>query len=405
MYTEDEQRIRNTYKILESSFNERTKRLFAAAEAQNIGRGGITIVERATGIERHVIARGIDELKNKDTPSKQNAVRRPGGGRKKNVFKDKKLVKDLKELIEPATKGDPMRPLLYVSKSLRHLSKELQKEEHNASHTLVKQILRKEGYSMQGNRKGEEKGSSVDRNAQFEYINVTAKEYIALREPVISVDSKKKELVGNFKNNGREWRPKGNPDIVQIHDFKDNKLGKVNPFGVYDVDRNEGWMNVGIDHDTAQFAVESIRQWWKHLGKKSYPHAKSLFITADCGGSNNVRSRLWKIELQKLANETLLKISVSHFPPGTSKWNKIEHKLFSFISKNWRAAPLRDYATIINSIVSTTTETGLKVYARIDKRKYAKGIKVSDEELNLINIERKNFHGEWNYTICPQKSF
>ncbi len=405
MHIGDEQRIKNTYKILKSSFNEKTKRLFAAAEAQNLGRGGITIVERATGIERHVIARGIDELKNRNALQKQNAIRRPGGGRKKNIVKDKKLVEDLKGLIEPATKGDPMRPLLYVSKSLRHLSAELKKEDHNVSHTLVKQILRKEGYNMQGNRKDREKGSSVDRNAQFEYINEIAKRHIALREPVISIDSKKKELVGDFKNNGREWRPKGNPEIVQVHDFKDKKLGRVNPFGVYDIDRNEGWMNIGIDHDTAQFAVESIRQWWKHLGKKSYSHTKNIFITADCGGSNNVRSRLWKLELQKLSNELQLKISVSHFPLGTSKWNKIEHKLFSFISKNWRATPLRDHATVINLIVSTTTETGLKVYARLDKRKYAKGIKVSDEELNQINIKRENFHGEWNYTICPQKSF
>lgn len=403
MQKDEEQRIRNTYRILKSSFNERSKRLFAAAEAQNIGRGGITIVERATGIERHVITRGIAELKNKGVLRKQTRIRRPGGGRKKNIVKDEKLVKNLKELIEPATKGDPMRPLLHVSKSLRHLSAELQKENHNASHTLVKQILRKEGYSMQGNKKDREKGSPADRNAQFEYINETAKRHISLGEPVISVDSKKKELVGDFKNNGREWRPKGNPEIVKVHDFKDKKLGKVNPFGVYDIDRNVGWMNIGIDHDTAQFAVESIRQWWKHLGRKSYIHAKRLFITADSGGSNSARSRLWKIELQKLANETKLKISVSHFLTGTSKWNKIEHKLFSFISKNWRATPLRDYATVINSIVSTTTKTGLKVYARFDRRNYAKGIKVSEEELNKVNITREKFHGEWNYTICPQK--
>ena len=404
MHIDDEQRIRNTYNILKSSFNERTKRLFAAAEAQNLGRGGITIVEKVTGIERHVITRGINELrKNKKTSLKDGAIRRAGGGRKKNIQKDKTLEKDIKEIIEYSILGDPERPMLYVSKSLRHISAELEKHGHKASHVLVGEILKKNDFSMQGNRKDNEGWSHPDRNAQFEHINEMAKKRIALEEPVISIDSKKKELIGDFKNNGREWRPKGNPEIVQVHDFEDKTLGKVNPFGVYDVDKNIGWMNVGIDHDTAQFAVESVRQWWKHLGKKSYPLTKSIFITADCGGSNNVRSRLWKLELQKLANEIQMKINVSHFPPGTSKWNKIEHKLFSFISKNWRATPLRDHATVINSIISTTTETGLKVYARIDKRKYAKGIKVSDEELSQVNIKRENFHGDWNYTLCPRK--
>ena len=400
---DDEQRIRNTYRILKSSLNERTTRLFAAAEAKNLGRGGITTVERATGIERHVITRGIYELNGKKIGLKKGAIRRAGGGRKKNILKDKTLEKDIKEIIEPSILGDPERPLQYVSKSLRHISDELQKRGHKASHMLVGQILAENDFNMQGNRKDNEGWSHPDRNAQFEHINEMAKKHIALEEPVISIDSKKKELIGDFKNNGREWRPKGNPEIVQVHDFEDKTLGKVNPFGVYDVDKNIGWMNVGIDHDTAQFAVESVRQWWKHLGKKSYPLTKSIFITADCGGSNNVRSRLWKLELQKLANEIQMKINVSHFPPGTSKWNKIEHKLFSFISKNWRATPLRDHATVINSIISTTTETGLKVYARIDKRKYAKGIKVSDEELSQVNIKRENFHGDWNYTLCPRK--
>jgi len=305
---DDEQRIKATYRVLRPNLNERTKRLFAAAEARNIGRGGITIVEHATGIERHVITRGLKELEDKKSNLNNKTIRKKGGGRKRNTTKDKTLEDDLNSLIEPATKGDPMRPLLYVSKSLRHLSDELKREGHNASHTLVKQILNEEKYSMQGNRKDREKGSPVDRNAQFEHINEVAKKHIELGEPVISIDSKKKELIGDFKNSGREWRPKGNPEVVQVHDFVDKRLGKVNPFGIYDVDRNVGWMNIGIDHDTAQFAVESVRQWWKHLGKKSYSHAKNLFITADCGGSNNVRSRLWKIELQKLANELQLRL-------------------------------------------------------------------------------------------------
>jgi len=400
---DDEQRIRSTYRVLRPDLNERTKRLFAAAEAKNLGRGGITVVERATGIERHVITRGLNELKDKKSRPSNGTIRRTGGGRKRNTTKDKTLEGDLKELIEPATKGDPMRLLLYVSKSLRHLSGALQKEGHKASHTLVRQILEENGYDMQGNKKDNEGWSHPDRNAQFEYINDTAKRFISIGEPVISVDTKKKELVGDFKNNGREWRPKGTPEIVKVHDFVDKKLGKVAPYGVYDIARNEGMVNVGVDHDTAQFAVESIRQWWRYLGKERYPKAKRAYITADGGGSNNYRVHLWKVELQKLADEIGLEINVSHFPPGLSKWNKIEHKLFCYISGNWRATPLRDHATIINLIASTTNKTGLKVYARLDTRKYATKIKVSKEEFNLINIHRADFHGEWNYTISPRQ--
>jgi hypothetical protein len=400
---DDEQRIRSTYRVLRPDLNERTKRLFAAAEAKNLGRGGITVVERATGIERHVITRGLKELKDKKSRPSNGTIRRTGGGRKRNTTKDKTLEGDLKELIEPATKGDPMRLLLYVSKSLRHLSGALQKEGHKASHTLVRQILEENGYDMQGNKKDNEGWSHPDRNAQFEYINDTAKRFISIGEPVISVDTKKKELVGDFKNNGREWRPKGTPEIVKVHDFVDKKLGKVAPYGVYDIARNEGMVNVGVDHDTAQFAVESIRQWWRYLGKERYPKAKRAYITADGGGSNNYRVHLWKVELQKLADEIGLEINVSHFPPGLSKWNKIEHKLFCYISGNWRATPLRDHATIINLIASTTNKTGLKVYARLDTRKYATKIKVSKEEFNLINIHRADFHGEWNYTISPRQ--
>jgi hypothetical protein len=401
---DDEQRIRHTYRVLRPNLNERTKRLFAAAEARNLGRGGITIVERATGIERHVITRGLKELKDKKSYQNSDVIRKKGGGRKRNTTKDKTLEDNLKELIEPATKGNPMRLLLYVSKSLRHLSDALQKEGHKASHTLVRQILEKNDYRMQGNKKDNEGWSHPDRNAQFEYIDGTAKRFINVGEPVISIDTKKKELVGDFKNNGREWRPKGTPEIVKVHDFPDKTLGKVAPYGVYDLARDEGMVNVGIDHDTAQFAVESIRQWWRHLGKKRYTKAKRIYITADAGGSNGYRIRLWKVELQKLANETGLKINVSHFPPGLSKWNKIEHRLFSYISENWRATPLRDHATIINLIASTTNKTGLKVYARLDTRKYVTKVKVSDEEFNLVNIRRADFHGEWNYTILPRKT-
>ncbi len=399
---EDEERIRHKYKLLGPNLNERIRRLFAAAEAESFGHGGITLVSRATGLERHVIARGLNEIK-KDVALGKNSVRKAGGGRKKNSDKDQTLETDLETLIEPVTRGDPESPLLWVSRSLRHLSEELHKRGHQISHTLVGQLLQKKGYSMQANRKNKEGTNHPDRNAQFEHINQTAKDYLAAGDPVVSVDTKKKELVGDFKNNGQEWRPAGNPEIVQMHDFPDAEVGKANPYGIYDLGKNEGWVNVGIDHDTAQFAVESIRQWWKHLGKKYYPNSKKLFITADCGGSNGARSRLWKVELQKLSNETGFEITISHFPPGTSKWNKIEHRLFSFISQNWRAKPLYDYATVINLIAATTTKTGLKVYARLDRRKYELGIKITDDELKQVNIYRNEFHGEWNYSIRPQK--
>lgn len=400
---EEEEKIRHKYKLLEPSLNERTRRLFAAAEAESFGHGGITLVSRATGLERHVIARGISEI-NDNIALEKNSVRKAGGGRKKNSDKDKTLETDLETLVESVTRGDPESSLLWVSRSLRHLSEELHKRGHQISHTLVGQLLQKKGYSMQANSKNKEGTNHPDRNTQFEYINQTAKKYLAVGDPVISVDTKKKELVGDFKNNGQEWRPSGNPEIVQMHDFPNAEVGKANPYGVYDLGKNEGWVNVGVDHDTAQFAVESIRQWWKHLGKKRYQNSNKLFITADCGGSNGARSRLWKVELQKLSTETGFEITVSHFPPGTSKWNKIEHRLFSFISQNWRAKPLYDYATVINLIAATTTKTGLKVYARLDKRKYEKGIKITDEELGQINICRNGFHGEWNYTIHPQKT-
>ena len=393
--------IKEKYLKIKPELNERSLRIWLAVEANALGRGGISKVSRATKVSRNTILKGIKELEGSvSLPNRR--IRKIGGGRRKNTQKDQKLKEDLDLLIEPATRGDPESPLRWVSKSLRHISKELENKKHKISHTLVGKILKQEGYSLQANKKSKEGTQHPDRNAQFEHINQIATEFIKNGSPIISVDTKKKELVGDFKNTGREWRLKGNPRIVRMHDFQLPKKGKIAPYGVYDLNRNEGWVNVGINHDTAEFAVESIRQWWKNLGRKKYRDSKKIFITADCGGSNGYRSRLWKRELQKFAEETGLTVAVSHFPPGTSKWNKIEHKLFSFISMNWRGKPLYDHATVIQLITATTTQSGLKVYARIDQRKYEKGIKVTDEELAKINLHRNQFHGEWNYTISPQ---
>lgn len=396
-----ESKIKQKYDLLKDELNERTKRLFAAAEAHSLGHGGITIVSNATGLERHTIGRGIKELFNK-TKLSTDRIRKPGAGRKKTKDKDKTLIPDLEEILEPTTRGDPQSPLRWTTKSVRNLSKELNKK-HKTSHRMVAEILHEKNFSLQANKKTKEGIQHPDRNAQFENINRKVKEQQSKGNPVISVDAKKKENVGNFKNSGREWCPKGKPEEVQVHDFIDKELGKVCPYGVYDIMKNEGWINLGIDHNTAQFAVESIRQWWKMMGKKQYHKAKSIFITADAGGSNSVRNRLWKYELQKLANELKKSIIVSHFPPGTSKWNKIEHRLFSFISKNWRARPLTCLQVIVNLISSTTTETGLKVKCRIDTNKYETGIWISDEEMQKINIKKDEFLGEWNYIISPSK--
>lgn len=387
--------------MLEPFLNERTLRLFAAAEAKAIGRGGIAAVAPIVKLERHTIGRGIKELE--QTPVEIDRIRRRGAGRKKAIIHDPKLLPALEALIEPATRGDPESPLRYVSKSIRNLARELRAKQHPISHQSVANILKEQNYSLQSNKKTREGSQHPDRNSQFEFINKDVKHQQAQGEPVISVDTKKKELVGNFKNNGREWHLKDTPTEVNVHDFKDETLGKVVPYGVFDLVQNKGWVNVGIDHDTAAFAVESIRQWWLRLGAAIYPDATTLTITADSGGSNSYRTRLWKWELQRFANENGLEIRVRHFPPGTSKWNKIEHRLFSFISKNWRATPLRTLSTIINLIGSTTTTTGLKVYARIDTKKYPKGIRVSDEHFRTINLTPDLFHGEWNYTIKPQK--
>ena len=352
---------------------------------------------------RSVIAKGIEELKDRRS-LKDGRVRRPGGGRKGVAQSDPRLVKDLERLIDPTTRGDPMSPLRWTCKSVRRLADELKTREHAVSHQTVAALLQGMGYSLQANRKNKEGADKPDRDAQFQHIAAAVRKQQAAGGPAISVDTKKKELVGNFKNAGREWHPAGEPEEVLSHDFVIKKLGRASPYGIYDLTVNRGWVSVGMDHDTAAFAVESIRWWWKSKGKRSYPKSRRLLITADCGGSNSNRTHLWKWELQRLADETGLTIGVCHFPPGTSKWNKIEHRLFSFIAQNWRGRPLIDHATIVNLIGATTTRGGLKVTSRLDTAKYAKGIKITKEQMATINIERDDFHGEWNYVIHPRKT-
>jgi transposase len=398
----DEAAIGERFRALAPELDERRRRLWAAAEARAAGRGGIAATARATGMAIDTIRKGIRELESGETLERRR-VRRPGGGRKPITETDPTLLEDLERLLDDGTRGDPELPLRWTSKSVRKLAEGLRELGHEVSYRTVARLLRALGYSLQANRKTREGSSHPDRDAQFQHINATAKQAIAAGEPVISVDTKKKELVGDFKNAGREWRPKGSPELVRTHDFKDKELGKAIPYGVYDLASDEGWVQVGIDHDTAQFAVNSIRSWWQHLGRERYPDASTLTITADCGGSNGNRTRLWKIELQRLADETGLAIQVLHFPPGTSKWNKIEHRLFSFISMNWRAKPLVSREVIIDLISATTTKTGLKVYARLDGSSYPAKIKVSDAELAQVQLERHSFHPEWNYRIKPRR--
>ena len=391
------------YQALKSLLDERARRLVAAAESQSIGRGGISAVSRATGISRPVIRQGIAELTD---PTAQNSgrIRRQGGGRKKVVEKDASLKTDLEALLESTTRGDPEAPLRWTCKSVRQLTTELKRMKHQVSHQVVADLLHALGYSLQANRKTKEGTDHPDRNAQFEHLNRKVKWCLGRRQPVISVDTKKRELVGNFKNNGQELRPKGKPELVRVHDFVDPEQGRATPYGVYDLSRNSGWVSVGMDHDTAQFAVETIRRWWRSMGHPTYPEATRLLITADAGGSNGSRLRLWKLELQKLADETGLRMVVCHFPPGTSKWNKIEHRLFSYISQNWRGKPLRSFQTIVNLIAATTTQTGLKVHAELNTDSYPAGIKVSDQELAQVKLRRDKFHGDWNYEIEPRHS-
>lgn len=391
------------FEALDPLLDERGRRRFAAAEALAAGHGGVTTVARVTGIARSTINRGLAELR--DEAAQQAApgrVRRAGGGRKALTATDPTLLGDLKALVEPVTRGDPMAPLLWTAKSLRNLAEELRVLGHSIGHNVVGKLLHELGYSLQGNRKTLEGASHPDRDAQFHYINDQVKAALAANQPAISVDTKKKELVGDFKNNGRDYRPKGNPQAVRVHDFKIPELGRAAPYGVYDIADNSGWVSVGIDHDTASFAVNSIRRWWHMMGKERYSTLSQLLITADGGGSNGSRVRLWKVELQALANELGIDITVCHLPPGTSKWNKIEHRLFSYISQNWRGRPLVSYQAIVQLIAATTTKAGLSVRSEIDTNAYPKGVKIDDADMNLLNIHRHAFHGDWNYTIKPQ---
>lgn len=398
-------RIRRKYRALKPELDERRRRQWAAAEARDLGWGGVTAVAQATGLSRTTISAGMREL---TLPAKRRAaeamrVRRPGGGRRPLSETDPGLLAALEALIEPATRGDPESPLRWTCKSIRRLADELTRGNHPVGAVTVSKLLRQAGYSLQANRKTREGASHPDRNAQFEYINASVQRFLRRAQPAISVDTKKKELVGDFKNAGREWRPQGEPEEVRVHDFMIKSLGKAIPYGVYDMLHNQGWVSVGIDHDTAQFAVNSIRRWWNEMGHERFPHAKELLITADGGGSNSHRSRLWKVFLQELADELGLRLFVCHFPPGTSKWNKIEHRLFSFITQNWRGKPLVNHQTIVNLIASTTTRRGLIVKAALDTNQYETKIKVSDEQLARLRLKRHEFHGDWNYTLLPRK--
>lgn len=394
--------ILEKYQMLASELNERTLRIFAAAEALSLGRGGISLVSRSLEITRDRISRGIKDIESKKRLP-PDRVRRKGGGRKKLLASAPTLKADMEALISPYTRGDPESPLRWTCKSVRKLADALTDKGYSVSHSTVAMLLDEMGYSLQANRKTTEGKQHPDRNAQFEYISKRVRSHQGSGQPVISVDTKKKEKVGDFKNNGQEWRPQGNPEKVRVYDFIDKELGKVAPYGVYDLTKNDGWVSVGIDHDTAAFAVATIGRWWREMGSPIYAKASELLITADSGGSNRSRNRLWKVELQKLSNRTGLTITVCHFPPGTSKWNKIEHRMFSFITQNWRGKPLIDRATIVNLIGSTKTKEGLKIRCELDTQTYPKGIKVPDAQLEKVKLKKHKFHGDWNYTIYPNK--
>jgi transposase len=397
----DQSEIGTRFQMLSPFLNERTRRLAAAAEAAALGRGGLSLVSRATGVSRRAIRSGLAQLQSPETSSDER-IRRAGGGRHKTVATDTTLKSDLERLIDPVTRGDPESPLRWTCKSVRKLAEELRGMGHATSRRMVAELLHELGYSLPANRKSFEGKSHPDRNAQCEHINAEVQAALKSGEPVISVDAKKKELIGYFKNTGREWQPEGEPEPVRVDDFIIPELGRDTPYGIYDMARNSGWVNVGTDHDTAAFAGPSIRRWWYSMGTANYPRAERLLITADGGGSNGSRVRLWKVELQRLADETGLEVAVCHFPPGTSKWNKIEHRLFSFISQNWRGKPLVSHETIVNLIAATKTKTGMKVTCELDRSVYPSGIKISKKEMEGINLRRDAFHGEWNYTISPR---
>jgi hypothetical protein len=396
----DSDAIRERFTSLSPHLDERGRRLFAATEANSAGYGGIAAVTRITGIAASTIGRGLDELA-QNVGLEAGRLRRPGGGRKPLVAKDPGLLPALLALVEPTARGDPMSALRWTCRSLRRLAAELTALGHPVSHTVVGELLTQQKFSLQANRKTREGGDHPDRDAQFLHIDQNVADALAAKQPVISVDTKKKELVGDFKNAGREWRPKGRPEEVRVHDFLIKELGRAVPYGIYDLAANAGWVSVGMDNDTAAFSVQTIRRWWSSVGQVRYPDAKSLVITADGGGSNGSRVRLWKRELHRLASEIGIDIMVHHLPPGTSKWNKIEHRLFSYISQNWRAKPLVSYRVIVDLIGATTTNSGLEVYCELDTNAYPKGIAVSDAEFDAINMTRAEFHGEWNYTIHP----
>ena len=406
--------IQGKYRALTERLDEATLRLWAAVEARALGRGGVSMVAKAIGMSRTTIYAGLEELeapqvRPASTPSSsgdsagKRRIRAKGGGRKKLSDKDATLVGDLDALVEPTARGDPMSPLRWTCKSTPRLAQDLTRLGHKVSQRSVCDLLAQLNYSLQSTRKTREGGQHPDRDAQFHHIASMAAQYQAAGDAVISVDTKKKELIGDFKNGGREWRPKGDPEQVRVHDFIDPELGKVAPYGVYDVAANQGWVSVGIDHDTAEFAVESIRRWWKEMGRPHYPRACRLLITADCGGSNGYRVRLWPLQLQKLADELNLVIQVCHLPPGTSKWNKIEHRMFCHITNNWRGRPLVSREVVVNLIGSTTTDAGLRIRSQLDENSYQAGIKVSDYELAKLAIERDEFHGEWNYRLRPRE--
>ena len=396
----DERAIRERWLVVEGALDERGRRMWAAAEASSHGRGGIAAVVRATGISEATVRRGIEQAHGGDH-APAGRVRKAGGGRKRIAEREPGLEQALLSLLDGVTAGDPMSPLLWTTLTPEHLARELCEQGFTVHASTVRRMLKAMGFTLQANRKSREGSDHPDRDAQFRHIATVTGAALAAKEPVISVDTKKKELIGDYKNAGRELRSSGRPILVNTHDFPDEEAGKAVPYGVYDIARDEGYVSVGVSGDTAQFSVASIRAWWKHLGRKRYPNARSLTITADAGGSNSYRIRLWKTELQKLADETGLKVTVCHFPPGTSKWNKIEHRLFSYISINWRAKPLVSRQVVIDLITATTTSTGLKVYARLDENTYPTKIKITDEQFATVQIERDEFHPEWNYTVVP----